>query len=119
VELNLNDQFMGEVMLSTDMRNIVEAEAHNAQFLYQSEVAKRTGLLAASAHAHTEIGGQGRRVNDRHIGVLTVGGQGSDGTVVYAASHDFGAGDHPGSTGRHHNAAADDLQNVLEQLGKL
>lgn len=85
-----------------------------AKALYQVQVAKRTGALAASAHASTEIGGVR---HDRHIGVLTVG----EG-LGYGASHEFGVGDHPRSV---HNldgpnaihAAARDLNRVLEELG--
>jgi len=85
-----------------------------AMLLYQATVAKRTGALAASAHATTEIGGAR---SDRHIGVLLVGGRGVD----YSLAHEFGVGDHPASV---HNldgkqrveVAADDLQRVLEEL---
>jgi hypothetical protein len=93
------------VLLSPTMRTIVEERANTAAMLYQATVAKRTGRLAASAHAHTEVGG---KYHDRWTGELLVGAIGSLGTVDYAASHEFGTRPHP--------AAARDLNQVLAEL---
>lgn len=102
------------LLISPRLQAIVLERATMAQALYQAQVAKRTGALAASAHAHTEIGGIR---HDRHVGILTVG----EG-LAYGAAHEFGVGDHPGSV---HNldgpnrilSANHDLNNVLEQIG--
>jgi hypothetical protein len=112
------------VLISPRMRAIVFEVAELAQALYVAQVAKRSGMLAASAHASTEIGGQGRRTHDRWIGQLTVGGTGSLGTVDYGAAHEFGRGEHAGSI---HDLdgeqivqhPAHDLNRVLEELGGL
>jgi hypothetical protein len=108
------------------MRSIVFERAEVAHALYVEQVAKRTGRLAASAHASTEIGGVD---HDRWVGVLTVGG-----TVDYALPHEFGTkadveGPVQESTGGVHNLdntlrtgghhAAHDLNRVLEELGGL
>lgn len=113
------------------MRAIVFEITEIAHALYVDQVAKRTGRLAASAHASTEIGGVD---HDRWVGVLTVGGTGSAGTVDYALPHEFGTkavveGPVPESTGGQHNLdervitgghhAAHDLNRVLEELGGL
>jgi hypothetical protein len=79
-----------EILMGSELRHICDSRANTALLLYQAQVAKRTGALAAAAHAHTEIGGN---TSDRWIGVLTVGGDGVD----YGASHEFGRGEHPGS----------------------
>lgn len=117
---------IAEVLKSARMRSIVFELAETAHALYVAQVAKRSGMLAASAHAATEIGGQGIRQNDRWIGVLTVGGAGARGTVEYAAAHEFGRGNHEGSIkqldgpfGDAAQAAAHDLNRVLEELGGL
>lgn len=107
VDIPVPNQALSALMLSERMRGIVAEVANNAQFLYQSEVAKRTGLLAASAHSGTEVGG---KRHDRWIGELQVGGLGPLGTVEYAASHEFGTSS---------QKAAHDLNRVLEQLGQL
>ncbi|OIN80871.1 hypothetical protein [Mycobacterium malmoense] len=113
MEIELNNTFLGEFLLSNDCREMVGSIANNAEMLYQAQVAKRTGRTAASAHAHTEIGGV---ENDRWIGVMSVGEHGARGAPGDVAAHEYGAGDHPGSTGRHHNRAADDMNRVLEEL---
>ena len=111
------------VLKSARMRSIVFEVAEVAQALYVAQVAKRTGMLAASAHVSTEIGGIGVRKNDRWIGVLTVGGTGSKGTVEYAAAHEFGT--HEGAPtesnryGTPETVGAEDLNRVLEELGGL
>lgn len=101
-------------LLSPRMQAIVLERVELAKALYQAQVAKRTGALAASAHADTHIGGAR---HDRHVGTLTVGGG-----LGYGAAHEFGVGDHPASV---HNLdgpnriqdAAHDLNRVLEELG--
>lgn len=116
---------LAAILRSSRMRSIVFEAAELAHALYVAQVAKRSGLLASSAHASTELGGQGRRHNDRWVGVLTVGGTGAGGTVDYALPHEFGRGDHPGSIhdldAQHEivQHAADDLNRVLEELGGL
>jgi hypothetical protein len=105
---------LGEWLLSEDCRSPCLQVAELMQALYREDVAKRTGRLAASAHASTEIGGHR---HDRHIGVLTVGGLGAGETVFYALAHEFGVGKHPGSReGEPVQPAADDLQRVLEMV---
>lgn len=113
---------LAAALRSSRMRSIVFEIAEQAHALYVAQVAKRTGLLASSAHASTEIGGVD---HDRWVGVLTVGGTGAAGTVDYALPHEFGRGEHPGSIKdldsdqeivQH---AADDLNRVLEELGGL
>lgn len=106
------------LLVSARMRAILDQPTNAALMLYQAEVVKRTGRLAASAHASTEIGGVRQ---DRWIGVLTVGGAGPLGTADYAAAHQFGHWqhdrNHPGEwtwVDGHH-----DLNRVLEQLGSL
>lgn len=108
---------IAEILVSATMRRICEGRANMALLLYQAQVSKRTGALASSAHAHTEIG-HVLKGQDRWIGVLTVGGRGVD----YALPHEFGRGDHPRSVhdldgGQSVQKAADDLNVVLEQLG--
>lgn len=115
------------VLTGARMRSIVFEVAEIAHALYVDQVAKRTGRLAASAHASTEIGGVD---HDRWTGVLTVGGSGVD----YALPHEFGTRrevqgpaqesiggvhnlDDRVVTGGHH--AAHDLNRVLEELGGL
>ena len=98
------NEALAGLMLSARMREIVSERANMAQMLYQATVAKRTGRLARSANAHTEIGG---KRNDRWIGELTVGGAGSMGVVEYAAAHEFGTAN---------SDAAHDLNQVLSEL---
>lgn len=146
IGVHLNDEFMAEYLVGPDIRSVVETITNTGVMLTQSEVAKRTGRLAASVHGTTDVGPviEG---DPRWIGEITMGGAGALGTVGadphsgfwdYAASYEFGAGDHetseatppprgkklgkaatPGSTGRHHNAAAHVLDRVREELGAL
>lgn len=116
MEVNIPEpnEALTALLISPTMQAICLERAEAAKALYQAQVAKRTGALAASAHAHTEIGGVR---HDRHVGILTVG----EG-LGYGLAHEFGVGDHPGSV---HNldglnaiqAAAHDLNGVLEELG--
>jgi hypothetical protein len=105
---------------SPRMRQIVEHIANTGVLLFQAQVAKRSANLAASAHAHTEIGGVHR---DMWVGVVTVGGYGARGGVDYALAHEDGRGDHPrsiknldGKTVVQH--PAHDLNFVLEHLAE-
>jgi hypothetical protein len=127
----LRDEFMTEYLVGPDLAKVVEAVTNNGVMLTQAEIAKRTGLLAGTIHGHAEIGPV-EKGDDRWIGEITVGGQGALGTPMgtpgantdkafhdYAASYEFGAGNHPGSTGRHTNQPAHVLDRVAEQLGTL
>lgn len=131
MEYNLNDEFLTEYFVGPELREVVETVTNSAVMLTQAEIAKRTGLLASTIHGHTEVGPV-LAGDDRWIGEITVGGQGSLGTPLgaggvdsksglhdYAASYEFGAGNHPGSTGRHTNRPAHILDAVREQLGVL
>lgn len=137
MEIDLREEFLAEYFVGPDLRGVVESVTNNGVMLTQSQVAKRTGALAASIRGHTEVGPV-EFGEDRWIGEITMGGQGSAGTVDYGASYEFGAGDHeeseeqpaprgkrlgrsarPGSTGRHHNRAAHVLDRVREELGGL
>lgn len=109
---------IGEALVGEGMRRACEERAQMALLLYQAQVAKRTGALAASAHATVELGPV-LKGQPRWQGVLTVGGRG----IEYALAHEFGRGDHPGSI---HDLdrekdiiqhASHDLNIVLEQLG--
>ena len=101
VDIPEPNEALSALMVSPRMRDIVSERAHMAQMLYQAQVAKRTGRLAKSADAHTEVGG---KRHDRWIGELTIGGMGVD----YAASHEFGTSAN--------NGAAHDLNQVLSEL---
>lgn len=127
IGIDLNDGFLSEYFVGPELREVVETITNDGVMLTQSEIAKRTGRLAASTHGHTGVGPV-LKGDPRWIGEITVGGQGSLGTVGadphsgqwdYAASNIYGAGNHPGSTGRHHNAPSDVLDSVREQLGSL
>lgn len=106
---------LAEILVSQQMRDIVSDKANLARDLYQAIVAKRTGALAASARAHTEIEpvikGQ-----PRWVGYLTVG-------TDHALPHEFGRGIHENSIhdlNSEHDIVqkpADDLNRVLEELG--
>jgi len=105
---------LAQALLGAPMRRCVEERAHIAALLYQAEVAKRTGALARTAHAGTEIGGIH---NDRVIGVVTIG-RGVD----YGASHEFGTDaqfDDDGEPTRAATSGARDLNAVLEQLAAM
>jgi len=111
MEIELNPGLIGEVLLGDEIRDACGAIANVAAGLAQAQVPKRTGALAGSIHGHTEIGGM---KNDRWIGVVSMGGD-----AYYAASVEYGAGNHPGSTGRHHNPPAHVFDRVLEELDGL
>lgn len=110
---------IGTVLVSPEVRRIVEERVHTALALYQAQVAKRTGALARSARVSTAIEPV-LKGQPRWVGTLTVGGS----TVDYAAAHEFGRGDRPGSVDADANDpdagiiqhAAHDLNVVLENL---
>lgn len=107
--------------LSPRMRAIMEERVNTAKMLFQAEVAKDSGDLAAAAHASVEVGGVH---NDGWVGSLTVGGVGARGTVTYAGAHVYGRGTHPGSIKNLDGKtivqkASRDLNRVLEQLGSV
>lgn len=110
---------IAEIYVSQEVRRILEERIDMAKMLYQAQVAKRSGGLAASAHTHVGIGGVH---HDRYVGELTIGGPGPHGIIEYADSHEFGRGIHPESI---HNLdgktivqkPADDLEFVLQELG--
>lgn len=110
---------IGAVLVSPEVRRIVEERVHTALALYQAQVAKRSGALARSARVHTAIEPV-LKGQPRWVGTLTVGGQGVD----YGATHEFGRGEHPHSIDANVNDAdagiiqhaAHDLNVVLENL---
>lgn len=112
VDLSHNPSAVGEFMLSQRCREICYERADMAMMLYQAEVAKRSGALARTAHAHTEIGG---KRHDRWIGVLSVASR----QVEYEAAHEFGY-THKIGKGKQGPGefipGHDDLNAVLEQL---
>lgn len=131
MEYDLNDDFLTEYFVGPELRGVVETVTNTGVMLTQDEIAKRTGLLASTVHGSTSIEPV-LKGDDRWIGSIETGGQGSLGSPLgpggvdsksglhdYAASNEFGAGNHPNSTGRHHNAPAHVLDRVSEQLGTL
>jgi hypothetical protein len=88
------------ILLSDEMRNLMREHADRALLIYRSVVAKRSGRLAGSARVDTLIGG---RRNDRWTGLLIV-------DAPYAASHEYG------TDTNNHLQAANDLNQVLNQL---
>lgn len=98
--------FITSWLISPDARAMVVESCELYEALYREVSAKRTGRLAASTHVSTGVEG------GRWAGHLTV-------NAPYAASVEFGAGDHPGSTHRHHQAAAHDLNTILDMMGTL
>jgi len=113
---------LAAVLLSGEIRAAVEDRGHTAQMLFQAEVAKRSGRLAATARVQTEIGGVR---NDRWVSHMIVGGQGALGTVAYGAAHQFGHwqdqahqfdGDQELGESGTFVEGAHDLNRVLEQL---
>lgn len=105
-----------EILVGAPLRRVVEERANMAMLLYQAKVAKRSGALAGSAYAHTEIAPV-LKGEPRWVGVMSVG-RGLD----YGLPHEFGRGDHPGSIhdlDSGHDivqVAADDLNFVLAEL---
>lgn len=95
----LNSPQVGEALMEA---------ARDVEKNYQSIVAKRTGTLADSATINLTKGGIN---NDRLTARISV-------TAPYAATHEFGAGDHPGSSGRHTEPASRELLTALQMTSK-
>lgn len=71
----------------------------------------------AGRHART-----GREIAETRVETVLEGGRWNSLFTVmvpYAPSEIFGAGDHPGSTHRHHQQASRDLNTALDLMGKL
>ena len=75
------------VMMGPGLTMQMHGHAEEIANLYRGVVAKRTGKLAASATASTEVGGKRK---DRVIGKVTVGTG-----LEYAALHEFGSKSNP------------------------
>jgi hypothetical protein len=101
--------FIAEWLVSARCRSIMFESGELYEALYREVVAKRTGQLARSTHVSTGIEG------DRWVAFMTAGFDGAP----YVASEEFGAGEHPGSTGRHFQPAAHDLNTILDMMGSL
>lgn len=108
VDLKTDPSAVGEFMMSQRCRDIVSERAELAALLFQAEVAKRTGALARTAKAHTEVGG---KRHDRWVGVVSV----ASGSVYYEAAHEFGYTS-KGKDGGHFIPGHHDLNIVLGQL---
>lgn len=102
--------FITQWLLSGECHTMMQARAEQMLALYVEHVHKRTGRLAASAHAEVVVGGLTR--SDRYIARLTVG----NATAPYAASHEFGTGR---TDPLNVQDAAHDLNYVLDMVGKL
>jgi hypothetical protein len=98
--------FITQWLVSAECRALMFERGEIAEALYREAVSKRTGRLAASTHVATEVEG------DRWVSMLTA-------YAPYAASQEYGAGDHPGSTHRHHQEASHTLNEVLDLMGTL
>lgn len=92
---------MGEWLRGPECLQLVRERTDLARTLYQTIVARDSGDLAGSARVS-----MGRGSNGRHEGTLTVG----DGSVPYAASHEFGT---------QFQNPEDDLLIVLGMLGQM
>jgi hypothetical protein len=119
VPLQPHNDAIAYAKISPRMREIVGERAATAALLLQAMIAKRTGRLASSVHAHTEIGGVH---HDMWVGVMTVGGIGAGGSVEYGLPHEYGRGDHDESIKNLDGKTivqkgAHDLNRVLEELG--
>lgn len=99
--------FITQWLASARCRAILFESAEMYKALYQEIVAKRTGLLAASARVHTSFEG------DRWTASLVVGA-GARGTAYYAASHEFGT-----VGGRAPGDGAHDLNKILDMMAVL
>jgi hypothetical protein len=88
------------VLISPGLGAILQGHAEQVALIYQGIVAKRTGRLAASAHAYVTVGGH---KSDRLIGKVTVGAG-----VEYGLLHEFGSKSNP------HRQAAKDLAEAVE-----
>ena len=73
---------LAQILLSSQMQNVVRSVTELAKTKYQAIVAKRSGKLAASARVRLHIGGHN---NDRWVGTLTVGE-----ATAHGLAHEFG-----------------------------
>jgi hypothetical protein len=111
VRIPVPNPAIADIALSTQMRRLMQERAEMAQAIYLDQVAKRTGRLAKAARVETFIGGANK---DRWCGRLIID------DIGYVLPHEFGVGEHPGSTGEGAvQEAANDLNQVLNQLGAL
>ena len=104
-------------MTSPTLGRILEERINTAAMLYQSQVAKNTGRLAASAHTSVAVQPVFKGL-PRLVGTLTVGGPGPLGDVDYAASHEMGhdvRNAHGEIVG--YSPPAHDLNRVLNLIG--
>lgn len=107
-----------DALVGHELRRVMESLGDTAVMIFQAEVGKDSGRLAASAHAHVELGGVD---NDRWVTEMVVGGAGARGQVDYAAAYTFGA-DVVTPGGKRHedaNVAHKAMQRVLDQIGKV
>lgn len=107
VDIPTPNPFLTQWLIGEECRALVAARIEAALLAYRSIVAKRTGLLAASAHTETVIGGTSKE--DRWEGWLIV-------SAPYAPSHEFGTGR---TDPNHALAAAHDLNVVLDMMAAL
>lgn len=89
------------ILLSSEMRELMENRGATAQAIYRSIVAKRTHTLEESARFEVFRGGGSRR--DRWAARLIV-------DAPYAASHEYG------TKTNNHLRAAHDLNQVLNSM---
>lgn len=97
-------------LVGIECRRMVESKANEALMLYQAIVTKRTGRLALSAHASTEVAPV-KAGSPRWVGVVA-SGRGLD----YGLAHEFGA---ENARSRAQMDAAEDFNQVLSMLGAL
>lgn len=117
VDIPTPNPAVSAALVGPEVRRILEERADMAALLLQAQIAKRTGTLARSIRSHVEIGGM---KNDRWVGVMSVGDDRGRAGAYYAASHEFGTGDKPGSRpGSTVTEGAADLNEILEQLGSM
>lgn len=90
------------ILLSSEMKTLMRTKGEQAQAIYRSIVARRTGRLGQSAEVQILLGG---RRQDRWTARMIV-------TAPYAASHEFGIDDGNARV----YAGARDLNTVLNAL---
>lgn len=100
---------LGEVLVSPEMKRLVESRANTAALLYQALVAKQTGELARDVQVRSRIGGPNR---DRWVASVHVGEH-----VVQDLPHEFGY-EQAESQGGNRVAGAEDLDQVLRMLAR-
>ncbi len=115
---------LSAIMLSPNMELLMGIFGEEVVVRYRAKVAKKTGLLMASAGAQAMIGGHKR---DRWVGHVTVGGESAvalwhsprnpnpGDLFYYGVLHEHGDGGNPPSGWDF--PAADDLQTVVQGMG--